>query len=97
VCRELTKLHEEVFRGSAEEAARRFSSEVKGEVTLVVRGGAAEDAAGIEEALGMAQSYVAEGASASRAAARVARETGRRKAEVYDRLVGGAGDTSDRL
>src|ERR671916_44208 len=39
VCRELTKLHEEVFRGTAEEAARRFSERTRGEIVLVVRGG----------------------------------------------------------
>jgi 16S rRNA (cytidine1402-2'-O)-methyltransferase len=39
VCRELTKLHEEVWRGSASEAAARFSSrEVRGEVVVVVAG-----------------------------------------------------------
>src|ERR671913_2330250 len=38
VCRELTKLHEEVIRGTAEETARRFSGGVKGEIVLVVRG-----------------------------------------------------------
>ena len=40
VCRELTKLHEEVFRGTAGEAAEHFSGTVKGEIVLVVRGGA---------------------------------------------------------
>ena len=34
VCRELTKLHEEVFRGTAA-AARRFSEGTKGEIVLV--------------------------------------------------------------
>src|ERR687897_2269478 len=43
VCRELTKLHEEVFRGTAEQAARHFSGGIKGEIVLVVRGGGAED------------------------------------------------------
>jgi 16S rRNA (cytidine1402-2'-O)-methyltransferase len=36
VCRELTKLHEEVVRGSAEELARRLAPGVKGEVTVVI-------------------------------------------------------------
>src|SRR5215203_4056040 len=31
VCRELTKLYEEIFRGTAEEATRHFSERVKGE------------------------------------------------------------------
>jgi 16S rRNA (cytidine1402-2'-O)-methyltransferase len=39
VCRELTKLHEEVFRGSAAQAIAHFSqSEVRGEITLVIAG-----------------------------------------------------------
>ncbi|HVC14504.1 MAG TPA: 16S rRNA (cytidine(1402)-2'-O)-methyltransferase [Acidimicrobiales bacterium] len=42
VCRELTKLHEEVWRGSASEAAAHFSERrVRGEVTVVVAGSGA--------------------------------------------------------
>jgi 16S rRNA (cytidine1402-2'-O)-methyltransferase len=40
VCRELTKLHEEVARGSAADLARRFATGTRGEVVLVL--GAAE-------------------------------------------------------
>jgi 16S rRNA (cytidine1402-2'-O)-methyltransferase len=87
VCRELTKLHEEVFRGTAKGAARRFSSGVRGEVVLVVRGGTATGPASFEEAVELAQEYVAEGESPSRAAARAARESGRRRAEIYDQLM----------
>ena len=38
VCRELTKLHEQVIRGSADELLAHFSTEPKGEITLVVEG-----------------------------------------------------------
>lgn len=38
VCRELTKIHEEVFRGTASEALEYFSNP-KGEFTLVIEGG----------------------------------------------------------
>lgn len=38
VCRELTKLHEEVVRGSAAELQRHFASGARGEVTLIVSG-----------------------------------------------------------
>ena len=41
VCRELTKRFEEVARGSATELAERFADPPKGEVTVVVGGGAA--------------------------------------------------------
>ena len=38
VARELTKLHEELARGSLSELERRFAGEVRGEVAIVVRG-----------------------------------------------------------
>ena len=88
VCRELTKLHEEVFRGTAGEAARHFSGGTKGEVVLVVRGGTEVRSVGVEGAVELAQGYVAGGESPSRAAARAAGESGCRRSEIYDRLVG---------
>jgi 16S rRNA (cytidine1402-2'-O)-methyltransferase len=36
VCRELTKLHEQVVRGTARELAQRFAEGTKGEVVLVI-------------------------------------------------------------
>src|SRR5215211_2131387 len=87
VCRELTKLHEEVFRGTAEEAARNFPGRVKGEIVLVIRGGTADE--GLEEVVRRARDYVAEGESPSRAAARAARDSGHRRGEIYERLVKG--------
>jgi len=38
VARELTKLHEEIFRGSISEAIDHFAGEIRGELTLVVEG-----------------------------------------------------------
>jgi len=87
VCRELTKLHEEVFRGTAEEAAEHFSSGVKGEIVLVVRGGTTKMEESLEDVVRRARDYAAQGESPSRAAARAARESGRRRGEVYERLV----------
>ncbi len=49
VCRELTKLHEEVVRGSLTELAARFSAAAKGEITLVIDAGAP---AGVDEGSG---------------------------------------------
>ncbi len=62
VCRELTKLHEEVARGTVAELALRFPSEVKGEITLVVDAG---PAAGVDE-------FAGERARAAAAALRLA-------------------------
>jgi 16S rRNA (cytidine1402-2'-O)-methyltransferase len=87
VCRELTKLYEEVFRGTAEEAARHFSKGVKGEIVLVVRGGTRKES--IEEAVGRARGYMTEGKSPSQAAQMAARESGHRRGEIYERLVKG--------
>src|SRR5919106_1955707 len=87
VCRELTKLHEEVFRGTSEEASRHFPGRVKGEIVLVIRGGTADE--GLEEVVRRARDYVAEGESPSRAAARAARDSGHRRGEIYERLVKG--------
>ncbi len=38
VARELTKIHEEIFRGLISQAVEHFSGEVRGELTLVVEG-----------------------------------------------------------
>ena len=89
VCRELTKLYEEIFRGTAEEAIRHFSEGVKGEIVLVVRGGTAKADESIEDVVRRARDYVAGGESPSRASARAARESGHRRGEIYERLVNG--------
>ena len=87
VCRELTKLHEEIFRGTAGEAAEHFAEGVRGEVVLVIRGGTAEQPVDFEEVVERARGYVAQGESPSRAAARAAKESGRKRGEIYERLV----------
>jgi 16S rRNA (cytidine1402-2'-O)-methyltransferase len=87
VCRELTKLHEEVFRGTAEESVVHYSGGTKGEVVLVVRGGTTKVEESEDDVVRRARTYVAEGESPSRAAARAARESGLKRGEVYERLV----------
>src|SRR5918995_1731577 len=49
VCRELTKIYEEVFRGTAEEAERYFSGGTKGEIVLVIRGGTAKNEESVDD------------------------------------------------
>ena len=87
VCRELTKRYEEVFRGTAEEAARYFSGGAKGEIVLVIRGGTAKEEESVDDVVRRARDYVSAGETPSRAAARAARESGLRRREVYERLV----------
>jgi 16S rRNA (cytidine1402-2'-O)-methyltransferase len=86
VCRELTKAHEEVVRGSAAELADRYAdAPPKGEVVLVVAP-SAESAPG-EEAAGAAGAALARlveaGARARPAAAVVAELTGLSANAVY--------------
>lgn len=82
VARELTKLHEEVVRGSASDLAARYAqAQPKGEVTLVVAGAptSTDDAAAIEAV----ERLVAAGARLKDAAAVVAELTGARTNALY--------------
>lgn len=92
VVRELTKLHEEVWRTTVGEAAAHYrENEPRGEFVLVVAG-AEPDAAGkegytLEEAAELARERMGRGMSASDAAREAARVTGRKKGDIY-RLLG---------
>lgn len=86
VCRELTKLHEEVARGSAAELAEKFGgAETKGEIVLVI--GAAPETARIERyearAAAAVERLVAAGAKPREAAKVVAELTGLRANDLY--------------
>ena len=87
VCRELSKLHEEVRRGSARELAEHYASEAaRGEIVLAI--GAAPPGSGAREAAGAALAeLVAAGARARPAAAAVAKLTGLGANELYRALV----------
>lgn len=78
LCRELTKLHEEVLRGTAAEVADALGeTDPKGEVVLVVAGRAgAEPAGGLELALEELGRLVAAGARPREAARTVAASRG---------------------
>jgi 16S rRNA (cytidine1402-2'-O)-methyltransferase len=86
VCRELTKLHEEIARGTAEELAEHFGGgDVKGEIVLVV--GAASEASLEHRRLADGRAAVARlaesGARAREAAKVVAELTGLRVNDLY--------------
>jgi 16S rRNA (cytidine1402-2'-O)-methyltransferase len=83
VCRELTKLHEEVFRGSISQAIARFT-QPRGEFTLVIEGKGEEkpgrpNADVAKRLYDMQQS----GVKAKEAIVRVAGETGLSRRELY--------------
>jgi 16S rRNA (cytidine1402-2'-O)-methyltransferase len=76
VCRELTKLHEEIARGTAAELAARFAeTEARGEIVVVVGGAASADAA-LTPAVAALERLVDAGARARPAAGVVAELTG---------------------
>jgi 16S rRNA (cytidine1402-2'-O)-methyltransferase len=76
VARELTKLHEEVVRGTAAELAARYADEPpRGEVVLVVAPAAAGEEALSEEAVGAVRRLVEAGAKPRTAAGVVAELT----------------------
>ncbi len=90
VCRELTKVHEEVVRGSAAELAERYRAEPpRGEVVLVV-GPAPPRRADATEGLAAVRRLVEAGAKPRVAAAVVAELTGSSANALYRALLGGA-------
>lgn len=89
VCRELTKVHEEVVRGSAASVAARYAKEPpKGEVVLVVGGASVADA-DVGPALEAVRRLVDAGAKPRPAAGVVAELTGVSANELYRALVDG--------
>jgi 16S rRNA (cytidine1402-2'-O)-methyltransferase len=85
VCRELTKVHEEIVRGTAAELAERYAeSPPKGEIVLVVGpAAAAEDGPG-DEAVAAVDELVAAGARRRVAARVVARLSGASANALYE-------------
>ena len=89
VCREMTKVHEEVFRGTPAEGARHFREHPpRGEVTVVVEGCAggtgSVDAAGIEALAGEA---LEAGLAPTAAAREVARRSGVSRGAAYEAVM----------
>ena len=90
VCRELTKTHEEVLRGTLAELAERTQAGVLGEITLVVEGqrGAARQATAAEAGARVAE-LEADGQPRKDAIAAAARELGLPRRVVYDAVIAG--------
>ena len=94
LCRELTKLHEEVRRTTLGEAAEWYGANPpRGEFVLVVEGaaGTAAEAPTLAGGLARVEALRAEGLSLRDAVRQAARETGLAKNELYDRAVGKTG------
>lgn len=86
IARELTKLHEEIWRGSLEEAIATFSERApRGEITLVVAGSSKEPSKWAEEDVREAlAARLTQGESRSAAARAIAKQSGWPKGEIYN-------------
>ena len=83
--RELTKLHEEVWRGTLGEAAAHLAERApRGEYVVVVEGAPSADAADDEAVLSALRMALAAGADRRNAIATVMSSTGAAKRRVYD-------------
>ena len=95
VARELTKLHEEIARGSLSELVRRFgAAPARGEMVLVISGAGIDEEPGTEETAPMSRRLIErvselerEGLDARTALKKAARELGIKRAEAYRLLV----------
>jgi 16S rRNA (cytidine1402-2'-O)-methyltransferase len=91
VCRELTKLHEEVVRGSASELAEHFALGARGEITVVIGAGQARSTAEpAQEGPSRAeriQALLEAGVSARDVARQLATELGASRRELYAQVL----------
>ncbi len=91
LCRELTKLHEEVFRTTIQGAIDRYAeTPPKGEFVLVVAGAQkeAEPEVSLDDALARMAGLMEQGLSRKDAARQAAQETGFPKNELYNGSMG---------
>jgi 16S rRNA (cytidine1402-2'-O)-methyltransferase len=98
LCRELTKLHEEVYRGTLSAALAYFTEKPpRGEFVLVIDGAPeiTEPEMSASEALELMRGYVRDGLSRRDAAKKAALESGRSKNALYELSL--AADSGDRL
>ncbi len=89
LCRELTKLHEEVLRMTLGEADAYFdANEPRGEFVLVLDGAApSREETTLEEAVALAQALIAGGMTKKDAVKQAAKDTGFAKNALYDAIM----------
>ncbi|MBK6425396.1 MAG: 16S rRNA (cytidine(1402)-2'-O)-methyltransferase [Blastocatellia bacterium] len=96
VAREITKLHEEIVRGSVSEVTAKLTAERhRGEFVVVVEGASDRGAASGDDAIPARERVAeleAEGLTRMDAVKRVAKERGLPKREVYREVVGDGGE-----
>ena len=88
LCRELTKIHEEVLRGTISEMIEYYKDKSpKGEYVLIIEGAKEEEQQEeitLEKACEMAQNLIDNGRKASDACKEIAKLTGFAKSEIYN-------------
>lgn len=84
VARELTKIHEELWRGPISAALEHFSGEVLGEIVLVVAGAPESERWPEERVRAALQAELDRGMSTNAAAKSVAAQAGWTKRDVYE-------------
>jgi 16S rRNA (cytidine1402-2'-O)-methyltransferase len=93
VARELTKIHEEIVRGSLRDLVQRFGNGARGEMVLLISGAEVDEASAAGETETASRKLIErlselerEGLDAKAALKKAAREVGMKRAEAY-RLV----------
>lgn len=86
LCRELTKLYEEVARGTLAELADRFAEGARGEIVLVV-GGASAAELSLDDGVARVLDLVSAGGGLKEASAEVAEHTGLSRRELYEAAI----------
>lgn len=90
LCRELTKLHEQILRMTLGEALAYYTeNDPRGEYVLILEGAAeaSEEALTLEDAVSLALERIASGAFKKDAVREVSRETGFPKNALYDAVL----------
>ena len=88
VCRELTKLHEEIARGTLGELSRRFRDEARGEIVVVIGPAAERGTADIGFATDALRGLIRAGARPRAAASVVSALTGVPANDLYKGITG---------
>lgn len=86
LCRELTKLHEEVIRGTLDELCNIYEqTEPRGEYVIVIEGAAPQEVTSmtLEQAVELARSFAAGGDKLSEACKKAAQAAGVSRKELY--------------
>ncbi|MFO8073573.1 MAG: 16S rRNA (cytidine(1402)-2'-O)-methyltransferase [Polyangia bacterium] len=96
VLRELTKLHEQIDRGTLSELAERFAGKVRGEITLVVAGAETRPAEDDEERLReLVSAEISRGLSARDASSALSKALGVPRKKLYEMAVSAIAERND--